>query len=153
MIIRELKCDELDVALELSWKVFKEYEAPDYSKQGVDEFYNILHDVDFIESLKVYGAFEQGKMIGTLAMRCEGNHIALFFVEGEFHRKGIGRKLFQKACEDNCTGKITVNSSPYAVEVYHHLGFVDTDTEQNVSGIRFTPMECIINKESNSFDQ
>ncbi|WP_460645598.1 GNAT family N-acetyltransferase [Lacrimispora brassicae] len=36
---------------------------------------------------------------------------------------------------------MTVNSSPYAVEIYHKLGFVDTDTEQLVNGIRFIPME------------
>ena len=34
----------------------------------------------------------------------------------------------------------TVHSSPYAVEVYRHLGFVATDAEQTVSGLRFTPM-------------
>ena len=34
----------------------------------------------------------------------------------------------------------TVNSSPYAVEVYRHLGFVPTDTEQLTNGIRYTPM-------------
>ena len=34
----------------------------------------------------------------------------------------------------------TVNSSLYAVEVYRHLGFVPTDTEQLTNGIRYTPM-------------
>lgn len=35
----------------------------------------------------------------------------------------------------------TVNSSPYAHEVYKHLGFVDTDKEQCVNGLRFYPMK------------
>ena len=35
----------------------------------------------------------------------------------------------------------TVNSSPYAVEVYRHLGFVPTDDEKSVDGLRFTPMQ------------
>ena len=35
----------------------------------------------------------------------------------------------------------TVNSSPYAVEIYRHLGFVPTDDEQSVDGLRFTPMQ------------
>ena len=36
---------------------------------------------------------------------------------------------------------ITVNSSPYAVPVYHKLGFVDTDVEQISDGMRYTPMK------------
>lgn len=36
---------------------------------------------------------------------------------------------------------ITVNSSPYAVPVYHKLGFIDTDTEQLSDGIRYIPMK------------
>ena len=30
--------------------------------------------------------------------------------------------------------------SPYAVPVYHHLGFIDMDEEQTVDGMRFRPM-------------
>ena len=37
----------------------------------------------------------------------------------------------------------TVNSSPYAVPIYHKLGFVDTNTEQLASGMRYTPMKFI----------
>jgi len=33
------------------------------------------------------------------------------------------------------------NSSPYAVEIYRHLGFEPTDTEQAVNGLRFIPMK------------
>ena len=39
----------------------------------------------------------------------------------------------------------TVHSSPYAVEVYRHLGFVPTDEEQTVDGLRFTPMQYSAN--------
>ena len=59
-----------------------------------------------------------------------------------YHRKGIGRLLFEKACSDNISGTITVNSSPYAIEVYHNLGFADTDIEQVTDGLRYTPMVC-----------
>ena len=34
----------------------------------------------------------------------------------------------------------TVNSSPYAVEFYRHLGFKTTDTQQLTDGLRYTPM-------------
>ena len=36
--IRELDKGEYGSALDLVWKVFPEYEAPDYSEQGTEEF-------------------------------------------------------------------------------------------------------------------
>lgn len=41
---------------------------------------------------------------------------------------------------DYASQTFTVNSSPYAVEVYRHLGFTPTNTEQLTNGIRYTPM-------------
>ena len=35
---------------------------------------------------------------------------------------------------------VTVNSSPYAVDFYHKIGFVDVREEIERDGIRFTPM-------------
>ena len=72
-----------------------------------------------------------------LATRNEGKHIALFFVDARYQRQGIGRQLFESAKQAG----MTVNASPYAVEIYHKLGFVETDKEQVVNGLRFTPME------------
>lgn len=66
---------------------------------------------------------------------------SLFFVDGNHHRKGIGRKRFQAALEDCPAARMTVNSFPYAVPNYHSLGFADTDAEQVANGLRFTPME------------
>ena len=43
----------------------------------------------------------------------------------------------------NNKGVFTVNSSPYAHEIYKHIGFVDTDTEQCINGLKFYPMKTI----------
>ena len=139
--IRELRQEEIEEALCLVWRVFQEYEAPDYTKEGVEEFYKSIHDESYLSKLCWYGAFMQERLVGVIATRNEGTHIALFFVDGEYHRQGIGRRLYQAARAANHSGIMTVNSSPYAVPVYHRLGFKDTDTEQVVNGLRFTPME------------
>ena len=56
-------------------------------------------------------------------------------------RRGkLGRALFETMRRDYDKQKFTVNSSPYAVKIYEHLGFQATDTEQLVDGLRFTPM-------------
>ena len=62
-------------------------------------------------------------------------------MDAAYHRRGIGRRLFEAMRRDHAQQVFTVNSSPYAVEVYRHLGFVPTDDEQSVDGLRFTPMQ------------
>ena len=75
-------------------------------------------------------------MLGVIATK-DTTHIALFFVDREYHKQGIGRKLYNKVEPLNNKGFFTVNSSPYAHEVYKHLGFIDTDTKQCVNGLIF----------------
>ena len=45
-----------------------------------------------------------------LAKRNNGDHIALFFVDDRFHRKGIGRRLFETALNNCFSKEITGNS-------------------------------------------
>ena len=139
--IREIRQEEIEKALCLVWQVFQEYEAPDYTKEGIEEFYKSIHDEKYLSRLCWYGAFVQERLVGVIATRNEGTHIALFFVDGKYHRQGIGKRLYQTARSMNDSGRMTVNSSPYAVPVYHRLGFRDTGAEQVVNGLRFTPME------------
>lgn len=139
--IKELGQEEIEKALHLVWSVFQEYEAPDYTREGVEEFYRSTHDEDYLSRLCLYGAFLQGELAGVIATRNEGTHIALFFVNGKYHGQGIGKQLFQVVRGKCPLDRMTVHSSPYAVPIYHKLGFRDTDTEQVVNGLRFTPME------------
>ena len=87
-----------------------------------------------------YGAFDGDALVGVLSMR-EPQHISGFFVDAAYHRRGIGRRLLEAMRRDYTRQVFTVNSSPYAVEVYRHLEFVPTSGEQTVDGLRFTPMQ------------
>ncbi len=145
MEIRELPPAEFGEVIRLAKKVFMMFEAPEYSEEGIQNFVKTLDDPGFLAMLRVYGAYDRGQLAGMLATRSGGDHIALFFVDSRRQRQGVGRRLFDRACQDNSSGRMTVNSSPYATEIYHHLGFTDTDSEQTVSGIRFTPMVCALN--------
>ena len=141
MEIRELEKSEYPAALRLAWKVFLEFEAPDYSREGVETFRKLMDDRKYMDEIRAYGAFDGAALVGMLATRCNGDHITLFFVEGAYHRRGIGKALFALAVRDNQSGKMTVNSSPYAVRIYPRLGFRPTGTEEVSEGIRFTHME------------
>ena len=140
MVIKKLAQSDMDDALKLVLNVFMMYEAPDYIDEGINTFRSCIGNQDYIDSLTLYGAFDNNKVIGVIATRNEGNHIALFFVDGKYHRQGIGKRLFNIVIENSTSIKITVNSSPYAIEAYHHLGFIDTNIEQLTDGMRYTPM-------------
>ena len=112
-----------------------------YEQEGWNAY---LHDDEklrraFTQSLYLLGAFDGGKLVGVLCMRAP-QHIGGFFVDAAYHRRGIGRRLFEAMRQDYEKQVFTVNSSPYAVEVYRRLGFVSTDTEQLTDGLRYTPM-------------
>ena len=142
--IKKILKEEMNEALELVWKVFLEYEAPDYTEEGIKEFKKTIDDTDWIEARDFYGAYdENNNVIGVIATK-DITHIALFFVEGKYHKQGIGKKLYDKIKSLNNKGFFTVNSSPYAHEVYKHLGFIDTDIEKCVNGLRFYPMKTEI---------
>ncbi len=141
--IKELNLIEIDTALQLIWEVFLEFEAPDYSEEGVKTFENFLKNELIIYELDFYGAFIDNELVGVIAMRNQ-THITMLFTKKEFHRKGIAKALFNNILEitENSEKKVfTVNSSPYAVEFYHKLGFKNIDEQSTIDGIIFTPMK------------
>ena len=139
--IRRLFEDERPAALDLAWRVFSEYESPDYSAEGTEEFQKCLHDEEYLYGLQYYGAYDGEKLIGEIAIRPDRKHICFFFVDGRYHRRGIGTRMFQCLLEDYPDETITLNSSPYGRPFYKAIGFVPTDEEKTVNGILFTPMK------------
>lgn len=144
MMVRALKTCELQSALDLIWRVFQEFEAPEYSEEGVKAFYkyielNTMKKLVEAGEMKFLGAYEVETLIGVIGIK-RGKHISMLFVDSAFHRKGIATALFEEAFTAY-QGPLTVNSSPYALEFYHRLGFKDQAGEQVMDGIRFTPMK------------
>jgi GNAT superfamily N-acetyltransferase len=75
--------------------------------------------------------------LGVGATR-EPDHICELFVEGDCHRRGIGRLLFEAMSQGRA--QMTVHASPFGLPFYHRLGFRATGPEQTVDGLQFTPM-------------
>ncbi len=128
--------------------VFNAYVAPEFLQDGIDEFMQYIKADAIERQLKenhfAFIATSGVKIIGVIEV-LNYNHVALFFVDGHFQRKGIGKKLLQKAltlCSRNDSGilQITVNASPNSIMVYKTLGFEPIDVERCIHGIRFVPM-------------
>ena len=68
----------MKLAIDLVWKVFLEYEAPDYTEEGIKEFKKAIDDKNWISERDFWGAFENEELLGIIATK-NYNHIALFF--------------------------------------------------------------------------
>lgn len=148
-IFEKMKIEELEETIALVKRVFDEFETPYYSQEGIENFYKFA-SYDNLKALlsrnmQMIVAKDNSKIIGMIAFR-DNSHISMLFVNKNYHKQGIASNLVKMAkfqCRENNMElqTITVNSSPYAVCFYHKLGFVDTNSEQLVDGIRFTPMK------------
>ena len=146
---REICKGEEAEACRLVIECFNGFVAPDYSDEGVKEFLKYINP-DSMQRRLVNGDFVLVALDGDLLIGiievCSNNHVALFFVNKRFQRRGIARRLLELAIRkcrevEKEVNEIDVNSSPYAVEIYEKLGFVRVDAEQLVNGIRFIPMK------------
>ena len=84
-------------------------------------------------------------------MRSSKTHINLVFTKKEYHRRGIARSIFNYLLNDLLNEnpfleKITLNSSPYGLPFYLAIGFIPLSEEQEINGIRFTPMKYVIKR-------
>lgn len=153
--IRKIHSNEVTEALALALEVFLQFEAPDYKPEGVAAFRrDIVENDEFISQCQqgicpIYAAFDRGKMIGIIGMRSDRTHINLVFTKKEYHRQGVAASIFKyllaDVLKDNpVPQEITLNSSPYGIPFYLHIGFKPQSGEQEKDGIRFTPMKYTI---------
>ena len=109
---------------------------------------------EYLESARqgicpIYGAFDGEKIVALMGMRSSKTHINIVFTKKEYHRKGIAKAIFNYLLEDVLRENpslevLTLNSSPYGLPFYLHIGFVPLSDEQEIDGIRFTPMRYVI---------
>ncbi|HIU76699.1 MAG TPA: GNAT family N-acetyltransferase [Candidatus Pelethocola excrementipullorum] len=152
MRICMLKQEELPKAIQLLWEVFAECTAPLYSPQGVEEFRSFI-EIEHISKLYnqkqmfFWGAFENDELLGVSAVSTSG-HISFLDVRPAHQNQGIENGLFQ-TMQQFCAQKLgnmrmNVRSAPNAVIKYQSLGFQISADEQQQNGVRYVPMEYII---------
>ena len=144
--IEELNLENLEEAIDVIEDTFMKFEAPDYSKQGIESFFKFANyetiKVNLSKNMKMYVAKVNEKIVGVIGYR-DNSHINLLFVLEEYQHNGIAKALYNlvlENCKNANTKRMTVNSSPYAHNVYLKLGFIDDNQMQEVDGIKFYPM-------------
>lgn len=132
-------------------KVFDEFVAPDYSDEGVGEFYTFANTEAIAARAGENGFImvaEDGDDLTGMIEIVRGDHISLLFVDRRC--EGIGKTLVAMAVDECLRIKpelksITVNSSPFAVPAYEKMGFRAVGPFREVNGIIFIPMERPVN--------
>jgi len=128
-------------------RIFNEFVAPDYEKDGVEEFFKFANPDAMKERKKsggfVWLAFQANEPVGMLELVLP-DHISLFFTA--IQHQGIGIELLvrtiSRSREKNPNLlKLTVNSSPYAGPIYLKMGFHKTGDITTDHGITYIPME------------
>lgn len=142
-----LRENEIGEYVRLANSVFDEYVGKDYSGEGIKTFRDYVNSEVVLERMKgdndFYIAKDSNTIIGILETR-NAHHISLFFVDGRYQGKGIGRALFNHYIS-GIKGKnipvISVNASIYGEKIYESLGFRKTAGLQKKNGILYIPME------------
>lgn len=151
--VRFARPDEWEDAMALAWRTFKKYVAADYSDKGVKEFYDFISDngiykLFLIGEYKLWVAEIDREIVGIISVRTK-RHISLLFVDDKHQKMGIGRDLIYTAADYMLSHNewyTTVNASPYAVDFYHKIGFTDTGSQYEDSGMIVTPMKWDMKK-------
>ena len=141
MEVKKIDDTQITNAIDLIWQTFLQFEAPDYSEEGVKSFQEFIENKEIVKTLEFWGAYDEERLKGVIATNENRKHICCFFVKAQYQRQGIGRKLWNFLRENSSSKTITVISNPYAVPVLLKLGFLDTETEKLTSGIRYIPMK------------
>ena len=135
--------------MDMVWRTFLCFEAVDYTDEGIRNFWQFISDNRLYHSFlrgdyRVMVAMGGVKTVGMASLR-DQNHLSLLFVDGAYHRKGIGRELMQSMfsylCEEVGALKISLMAAPCAVGFYRKLGFEEICSQKDYAGIRVTSME------------
>ena len=71
---------ELAAAINLIWETFLQFEAPDYSDEGVKSFRDFIENEGIVVSLEFWGTYKNGELRGVIATNENRKHICCFFV-------------------------------------------------------------------------
>lgn len=151
MRIRKFKKKDTEQVARVIKSTFLKYNGSEGGKESVLKYVsrysrdNISTLADQFENNPiVLVATENEKIMGII--RGDEHKVFQLFVEGNYHGKGVGRKLmerFEERAKDRGSSVIRLRSSLYAVNFYEHLGYRKTTgvrTSQRFGDIRYQPM-------------
>lgn len=145
-----LRLDDPTDALRVAQQVTEQFVLPTFSEEGRRVFPEILaRDIvaGFSDpEVEMFGVKSDRSLIGYVAI-ARKSHISQLFVVSDEQQKGIGRMLLnfvEQQAKEMSIPKLTVRASLNAVPFYEKCGFETTAEPQETKGIRFQPMQKML---------
>ncbi len=143
MVIEATEHSDLAAVVDLVASVSVASIFPYFSEEGRSLFAaKVLPDVQTAFDREHFQSFkikQDNKVIGFGAIR-EKSYITHLFVDTSYQGKGLGKLLLKQLLALGTTKEIRLRASVNAVNFYQSQGFVASDSEQEINGIRFVPM-------------
>ena len=145
-----VKLDNPIEALAIAKRVSEEFVLPTFSEEGKKFFSeNLAKDLESAFSdpdVDVRGVQLNGALLGYIAVS-KKLHISQLYIVTSKQRQGLGRMLIdfiEQQAKNSGKARLTVKASLNAVQFYRKCGFEVTSNVQEMSGIRFQPMQKIV---------
>lgn len=149
-IVKISKKNSQEVA-NLIYKTYEFFNARETDKKSLKQYLALI-DIKtnsattlfnrFKNSNINFGAFSNEKLIGIV--RGRKNRIVSLFVDGNFHKQGIGKKLislFERRAKKIGSKEIKIRSSLYAVNFYLKMDYKKTTGIRRYRGLVFQPLK------------
>lgn len=74
------KIDDTQItnAIDLIWQTFLQFEAPDYSEEGVKSVQEFIENKEIVKTLEFWGAYDEERLKGVIATNENRKHICCF---------------------------------------------------------------------------
>ncbi len=129
MEYRLIRENEIDTVIKLIDKVVKECVCLDFEIERKSDFY--------LNKYLTYVCLDDNKIVGMVSLT-NGNYLNLLFVDKEYRRRGIGKKLVE-IIDNLVLEDLEVNVGAYAKSFFEHIGFslkVDFEKKDTYSMIK-----------------
>ena len=145
--ISKLKAEDGENAVCLIVGVAEKFLYPHYSEAGREAFRGYVTAASLVaddsENFALVARL-QDAIVGVAKVRRK-NHLSMLFIAAEWQGRGLGRQLLDAAVDECRTrnpgiSNLTANSSKFALPFFRRRGFQVAAVEQQVNGIRFTPV-------------
>lgn len=151
------KTDVWDAATLIS-NTFATFNKSEGTREAVQRYidgYNPNNNLGFIKegferTPFFYVALDSESLVGLV--RGRENRVVNLFVNGKYHRRGIGTKLMRRIETElrrKGVREIKTRASLYAVPFYQSLGYTKTTGIRNFLGLKIQPMKKTLDINSN----
>ena len=130
MKYRLIKENEIDTVIKLVDRVVKECVCLDFVIERKSDFYLNKYSLTYV-------CLDDNKIVGMVSLT-NGNYLNLLFVDKEYRRRGIGKKLVE-IIDNLVLEDLEVNVGAYAKSFFEHIGFslkVDFEKKDTYSMIK-----------------